>query len=486
MSLDVKDPIYDLLRTMRRSAGIEPLKKLFWTELSYDRVNQPYPNSQWRNWPDTARDALTEPPTLFATHDDGNGRFDVIYCRLASDRLLITKERAVISRLIQEFPLALFIFSDEQQQHWHFVNVKYDRDDRARRLFRRITIGPNERIRVAFERIKLLDTNAMSKDLFGLSALAVQTAHDAAFDVEDITKTFFKEYKRIFQELQADLFEQTGEREWAHDYALQFLNRVMFLYFVQRKLWLVVDGEGDPEFLNTFWTTYQQQGGGSDTFFREWLSILFFEAFNNRFQAQKHRHLPENIRQTLAKAPYLNGGLFRENDLDTAHTFRITDERFEKIYRFFESYNFTISEDTPLDQEVAVDPEMIGKVYESLVNVSDEADERSEAGIFYTPRTEIDLMCRLSLVDWLANHLGDKVKPQLYDAVFAFTEDEKTAADAQLRNQNLWPDVYRLLTSVQVVDPACGSGSFLIGMLLVVVVLMRPADDEFGHRRSVD
>ena len=77
-------------------------------------------------------------------------------------------------------------------------------------------------------------------------------------------------------------------------------------------------------------------------------------------------------------APYLNGGLFTENALDGEHDFQISDQRFEGIFDFLENYNFTIAEDSPLDQEVAVDPEMIGKVYESLVNVSDEADERGE------------------------------------------------------------------------------------------------------------
>ena len=113
----------------------------------------------------------------------------------------------------------------------------------------------------------------------------------------------------------------------------------------------------------------------------------------------------------------LNGGLFTENSFDTDYKAKITDSHFEKILKFLERYNFTISEDSPLDKEVAVDPEMIGKVYESLVNVSDEVDERGEAGIFYTPRTEIDLMCRLTLVDNLANYVGENKKSVLYQLV---------------------------------------------------------------------
>jgi hypothetical protein len=92
--------------------------------------------------------------------------------------------------------------------------------------------------------------------------------------------------------------------------------------------------------------------------------------------------------------------------------FEMLFDRFDgQTPGFLERYNFTITEDTPFDQEVAVDPEMIGKVYESLVNVTveglEEQDQRGEAGIFYTPRIEIDLMCRLSLVDWLHHHLAD-------------------------------------------------------------------------------
>lgn len=151
---------------------------------------------------------------------------------------------------------------------------------------------------------------------------------------------------------------------------------------------------------------------------------------------------------------------------------------------FFERYNFTISENTPLDQEVAVDPEMIGKVYESLVNITfegrEEEDRRGSAGIFYTPRVEIDLMCRLSLIDWLTNQLGEEYKPLLYDLVFAYEPEEKKQADEALAQQNLWPKLNVLLRDVTVCDPACGSGSFLVGMLLVLDDLQARANAQLG------
>lgn len=459
---------------------LDALKELFWQELNYDRANEPVSTRNWTS--DRAQQALAEAPLRFATAGGAGGGFNVFYCRLRGD-LLVGDERPIIQELLaHEGAYALYIFSDASQTHWHFVNVKYDKDVARRRLYRRIKVGPEERLRTAAERIALLDPTALGVDLFGVSLLAIQEQHEKAFDVEAVTDAFFKAYLQVFQRLQTELFEQTDDLAWAHDYALQTLNRIMFLYFVQRKRWL-----GDnPDFIADFWRAYRRQAQGSDTFFEDWLQVLFFEAFNNRFQAGRgdRQHFPENIRQALAMAPYLNGGLFERNDLDRKYAVHLGDDLFASIFNFFEGYNFTISEDTPLDQEVAVDPEMIGKVYESLVNVSEEADERGEAGIFYTPRTEIDLMCRLSLVDWLANHLGSEVKPLLYEIVFAFDNAEKADADARAREQNLWPALYDLLSGVQVVDPACGSGSFLVGMLLVLDDLLRRADWELGAERT--
>jgi hypothetical protein len=253
----------------------------------------------------------------------------------------------------------------------------------------------------------------------------------AAFDVQAVTDAFFRDYERVFDILQHQLYQQTNDKVWAHDYALQVLNRLMFLYFIQRKT--TPDGRywlgDDRRFIKGFWEAYRASGE-KNSFFKRWLSVLFFEAFNNKFSPKPY--LPQALNDALRLAPYLNGGLFTRNELDEKYSIELPDSIFEMLFDqfegmtpgFFERYNFTISENTPLDQEVAVDPEMIGKVYETLVNIAFEGlegeDLRGRAGIFYTPRVEIDLMCRLSLVDWLANHLGEEHKPLLYDAVFAY------------------------------------------------------------------
>ncbi len=471
--LDHQENIFGILKNFR---GIEPLRKLFWTELNYDRQNDGIAR---QDWTDTAKNALADDPVLFATGGTDDA-FKVIYARLNSDRLLLTAERPVISKLLENHPYTLFVFSNRDQTDWHFVNVKYDADDfERRRLFRRITISPYEKLRTASERIAMLDLASISPDTEALSPLEIQIRHEAAFDVEDVTKRFFEDYKRVFQILQEDLASQTADCRWAHDYALQFLNRCMFLYFIQRKRWL---GE-DTEFLRSFWESYQATREPTNSFVNRWLNVLFFEAFNNRFHGG-HRHFPDHIREALALAPYLNGGLFRENALDGAHDFQISDHRFKAIFDFLEKYNFTIAEDSPLDQEVAVDPEMIGKVYESLVNVSAEADERGDAGIFYTPRTEIDLMCRLALVDNLTNHLGQEHKLLLYEVLFAFHPDDKAEADGKLAAARLWDPLDTHLKRLALVDPACGSGSFLVGMLHILDDLRDRINQGLGRLES--
>jgi type I restriction-modification system DNA methylase subunit len=472
------------LEALSQQRGLEPLKELFWTDLSYTRVNRPLST---RHWPQTMQDTLEDSPLRLATGGKDDD-FDIFYFRLKGDRLLLTEERPIVLKLLEEQLEGLFIFSNAAQSQWHFVNVKQDNTQSRRRLFRRITIGQEERLRIASERLALLDL-AKREDA---SRLEIRNLHERAFDVEAVTDKFFQAYRNLFRFLQKDLTMQTSDADWAHDYALQFLNRCMFLYFLQRKGWL----GNDREFLQSFWESYRKPDDEhkssveyqKDTFFEFWLQVLFFEAFNKQF-LHSRTYFPKHINSILAQAPYLNGGLLAKNDLDKKYTFSITDGRFQQVFDFLQGYNFTIAEDSPLDQEVAVDPEMIGKVYESLVNVSTELDERGEAGIFYTPRVEIDLMCRLSLVDYLSNQLGRQYRNLLFDVVFALEPHEKSEADDRADARGLWPKLRASLHSIKIVDPACGSGSFLVGMLYVLDDLQKRAnergyEDENAYRRK--
>lgn len=174
----------------------------------------------------------------------------------------------------------------------------------------------------------------------------------------------------------------------------------MFFYFISKKRWL----NNDPKFIKWYWERYRDEkrkgSAENDSFYDKWIQVLFLQAFNNQYSYPSY--LPKDVDKVLADAPYLNGGLFKRNDLDDLKFF-ISDSLFEKVFSFFEKYNFTIREELPLDVEVAVDPQMIGYVYESLSNVAEEIYKRQDLGIFYTPTVEVDFMCRRTVVEYLSN-----------------------------------------------------------------------------------
>ena len=293
-----------------------------------------------------------------------------------------------------------------------------------------------------------------------------------AFSVERVTKEFFERYKEVFFKLREELHKQRIPSKESHEFTLQFLNRIMFIYFISKKNWLE-----KSKFVDWLWSSYKELGKfNSNEFYEEWLKQVFLKAFNNR--ANEIEGLPDEVVKVISNVPYLNGGLFRENDLDNLKV-QISDRMFQKILEFFESYNFTIKEDMPLESEVAVDPQMIGYVYESLANVAEEIYDRNDLGIFYTPRVEVDFMCRRSLVEYLSKNLSEIPKEKFYHLIFDPLE-EKDKIENWFTKENLWRKLEDTLNNLSVVDPACGSGAFLVGMLNVVSEIYRMVYKRIG------
>ena len=286
-----------------------------------------------------------------------------------------------------------------------------------------------------------------------------------AFSVERVTKAFFDDYKEVFFKLRSELQKQRIPSKESHEFTLQFLNRIMFIYFISKKDWLE-----EPKFVDWLWSKYRALGKyNSNEFYEKWLKQVFLKAFNNR--GNEIRGLPDEVVRVMSNAPYLNGGLFRENGLDNLKIL-ITDKMFQKILEFFESYNFTIKEDMPFESEVAVDPQMIGYVYESLANVAEEIYDKSDLGIFYTPRVEVDFMCRRSLVEYFSKNLAELPKEKFYHLIFDPAEEREKIEGWFTKNQH-WRRLEDVLNNLSVVDPACGSGAFLVGMLNVVSDIYR-------------
>jgi hypothetical protein len=287
---------------------------------------------------------------------------------------------------------------------------------------------------------------------------------DKSFERKEIK---FRITDKMNAKIKKELNKQGLSRRDSHDFTLQFLNRIMFIYFISKKRWL----NNNPKFMRWIWNRYLTERNigktNKDSFYDKWLEIIFFEAFNNRFSESKY--LPNDVKEILLKAPYLNGGLFTKNELDNLSV-KIDDALFKKIFEFFEKYNFTIREDSPIDIEVAVNPQMIGYVYESLAFVAEEIYDRTDFGIFYTPKVEVDFMCRRSIVEYLSKNLNDIPKEIFYEFVFS---EEKNKTEDYFENSKLWYKLEEVLDNLSAVDPACGSGAFLVGVLNVLSELYK-------------
>ncbi|MEO0285533.1 MAG: DNA methyltransferase [candidate division WOR-3 bacterium] len=296
----------------------------------------------------------------------------------------------------------------------------------------------------------------------------------SAFDIERVTEEFFEAYRYALTEKIVKNLDNKIEESKRFSFAQLLLSRVLFVYFLQKKGWLKwKDYEKDKNYLRTFWQKYKAFVASNpslkNTFYSEWLSSLFFGAFN-KLTSQISQELPEDIRESLTQMPFLNGGLFSKTELDEL-ILMVPDEVFEWLFEpdplakdrkkgFLELFNFTIEESMPLDVEVAVDPEMLGKVYESLIN----DEERGKIGIFYTPRTEIDLMCKLSLIEYLASQTTIP-KEKIIEFVFNPSEKIKLLSKDELSK------IKYFLEKVKIVDPSVGSASFLVGMMNILVDL---------------
>jgi methylase of polypeptide subunit release factors len=423
---------------------MEPLKELFYSKLSYERVSE---SLSRRGWTDTTSKTLAEDPLLLAAGGAGQD-FHVIYSRLDSDKLLLGSQRPVVTKLLREHPYSLFVFSNADRSRWHFVNVKYEETVERRRLFRRITVGRGEHLRTASERVNMLDLESISPELFGLSPLAVQARHDAAFDVQPLSDEFFTQYAAIFAQVEGAV-SGIADKERRRYFVQRLFNRLMFVAFIQKKGWL--EFESDADYLDALWRGYKRKAFAGSNFYTDRLKPLFFSGLSTKIETSVAKMDPGGFMDMLiGKVPYLNGGLFDEEDEDRIADVTVPDGAVDAIlHGLFGKFNFTIDESTSLDVEVAVDPEMLGRVFEELVT------GRHETGSYYTIKIVVSFMCREALERYLVarNPAEDR------QAIQRFVElhDPSGLRDSEA--------ILASLRSIRVADLACGSGAYLLGMM---------------------
>ena len=267
----------------------------------------------------------------------------------------------------------------------------------------------------------------------------------AAFDVEVVTKKFFAEYQRVFEQVEAAV-EGIPESEKAQRrlYTQRLFNRLMFLRFIEKKKWLTYNGDSD--YLRALFNAADET---DENFLNDRLYWAFFNGLGTAADLpHDSAEIEEHLEERRGKVPFLNGGLFEMQEYDQSDAVYIPNTEFAKILNLFERYNFTVTESTPLDIEVAVDPEMLGQVFEELVT------GRHDTGSYYTPRPVVSFMCRESLKICLRNKTDETS-----ECLQVFVDDGDAT---EIRDPE---QVLQVLQTLRICDPACGSGAYLLGMM---------------------
>ena len=403
----------------------------------------------------------------------------------------------------------------ERHKYWKFIIPIYQRKLESAKL-NVYVIDPEEK------KFRTLAANIakVAMELRGyetLSASLIRDVLDKYMLVKPLTEEFFKEYKRNYYDLKnwikkrygsklkalcPDDYLLTGEsteipkakreeifvERAAKTFAHTLFNRLMFVYFLQKKGWIVdinalrkdLRDEVDVRnFVRWLHDHYEEHGGN---FYRDYLRVLFLYAMNRprrdyrRKDIDAIKSVPSPVVRDvfLYGVPYFNGGLFSPVEIAGVNLDEVITEIDDKLMTeivmgFFEAYNFTVTEETPYEVEVAVDPAMLGKIYESLIAEEEQVEseeERRASGIFYTPRSEVDFMCRMAVYEYLERNTKlDKDVLMRFVFTPSYEWDPKSLS---------WEEIDALekaLNEVKVVDPAAGSGAFLVGMYHLLIEL---------------
>jgi uncharacterized coiled-coil DUF342 family protein len=339
-------------------------------------------------------------------------------------------------------------------------------------------LGPSETCKTAAERFETLSTE---------KEISFQTLVNA-FSVEKLSKAFFDEYTLHYRNF-CDYLQESNYRKSVfnitfsanaskqdkdkaskpiRDFVKKLLGRIVFLYFVQKKGWLGASDTNYTDGLGDFIKQLFNKSGGNETFYSDWLTILFFDTLNKE-RTNYDFKMPDG---KMVKVPFLNGGLFDKEKFDE-HLLTFKSKFFHNpdfedapltakshgnargFLDFLDAFNFTVYEDSPDDHTVAVDPEMLGHIFENLL------EDNKDKGAFYTPKEIVHYMCQESLTEYLCATL--QIKNEVA---------EREAVNQLLKNKIiddvLKPEIAELekaLDKVKICDPAIGSGAFPMGLL---------------------
>lgn len=363
------------------------------------------------------------------------------------------------------FDTGIFIFYDVRGNfRFSLVYTNYISKKRDWSNFRRFTYYVNREL-----------TNKTFLKQIGAGDFGTLEKIKSAFSITAVTDIFYNEFFQIYEKIVNDVIinNKNINEQTARDFVLLFAIRIIFIGFIQKKGWI----GSDIDFLNSFFKEYKNLKCEKNTFYSDWLCILFFNALNSfgRKEVYFKSNFSKETGEILQLAPYLNGGLFRTKQGYDDKEYFITDNSIDLFFEFLFSHSFTIEENSFEDEDLQLNPEFLGIIFERIVNKAD--------GAVYTPRTEVDFMCRLTLVKWLEKNTSSTIEKQnLYELFFKEIGDEKNPEDYQKSgsfSKKEANEIIDLLSNISICDPAVGSGAFVVGILQVIDEIFKTLSEKY-------
>ena len=358
----------------------------------------------------------------------------------------------------------LVAFVQEKKWRLSFISEFVKEIDHQGKMIKQITdekrftylLGEGEKTKTATDRLKKLVGKPLSlQDFFEV------------FSVEMLSKDFFREYKEIYEEFVAEIFKEEhnqalfkGNDKAVRDFVKRMMGRIIFLYFIQKKGWLAVPkgknwGEGNHNYL---YHLYQETPKEDWPYFYEKRLVpLFFDTLTNKDSESEDNPL---------RFPYLNGGLFDKSQDENFDSIVLPYETFSRLFDTFDKYNFTVYEDSPNEHTVAVDPEMLGHIFENLL------EDNKDKGAFYTPKEIVHYMCKESLKTFLLSKITfDDSSEKIKDVITKIIEHQPLNEDEEKYIREKEHIITASVENVKICDPAIGSGAFPMGLLQEIYYL---------------
>jgi hypothetical protein len=458
-------------------------------------------------------------------NEDGIERQIAVYEVTLAQGIILERNRVGLRNVLRKYwkdiDAAFIVYHQPESAKWRFSYVSeltgYDADGEFVKIKtepKRYTyvLGEGESTRTASERFSIIATKGSKATLDDVKE---------AFSVEKLSKAFFDEYKKhydIFCDFMVSkpYIRQTifdGDEKSIRDFNKKLLGRIVFLYFIQKKGWLGVPiksewGKGDFNFLTKQFEHFRNK----DLFYTEFLSTLFFDTLNSKREGD----IIELVKGEPCRIPFLNGGLFEEDDIKH-RSLILPSELFQNLFGFFNQYNFTIYEDDPNDHTVAVDPEMLGHIFENLL------EDNKDKGAYYTPKEIVHYMCQESLIEYLTTWFENKgyeikgysefgkIQPQLFPVNEGRKGQLVLEADIKPKGKQIdrlliekllqkklddndrklvlehSVEFHQALDQVKICDPAIGSGAFPMGLLHEIFTAKQTLHTfKYGNTTSFD